>query len=159
MLQQNQHAVNPARPTSHTQLYGNPITVAGRVSGFYMERTREYYRKVDGSRHFLRKPAVITNDVAALAEAERLGADRVRIVDSETGNEYTCAIAVIRDYGFPVDRGYGRQIALPFGYWIQTAADGTITAPTLPQQPQPQTQPVAQQCALFDMPAERKGGY
>jgi hypothetical protein len=160
MLQQNQRAVNPARPTSHTQLYGNPVTVQGRVSGFYMERTHEYYRKVEGSRHFLRKPAAITNDVAALAEAERLGADRVRIVDSETGIEYTCAIAVIRDYGFSVDRGYGQQIALSFAYWIKTSPDGTVTPPTLPKQPQPQTQPVAQQCALFDMPAERRnGGY
>lgn len=151
-------AVNPRRTPSHTELYGNPITVQGRVSGFYMERTHEYYRKVDGSRHFLRKPPAITSDVAALSEAERLGADRVRIVDSETGNEYTCIIAVIRDYGFTVDRGYGRQIALTFPYWIRTAPDGTVTPPTLPKQPKPQPEPATQQPALFEMPAERRNG-
>lgn len=107
--------VNTERAPSHTEIYGNPITIRGRISGFYMERTREYYRRVEGSRHFLRKPPSITNDVAALAEAERMGADRVRIVDSETGNEYACIIAVIRDYGTIIDRGFGRQIALPFG--------------------------------------------
>jgi hypothetical protein len=135
-------------------MYGNPITVQGRISGFYMERNREYYRRVEGSRHFLRKPPSITNDVAALAEAERLGADRVRIVDAETGIEYTCIIAVIREHGTYIDRGYGQQIALPFAYWIQTAPDGTTTPPTLPKR-----QAVAQQPALFDMPVERKAVY
>jgi hypothetical protein len=113
---------------------------------------------VEGSRHFLRRPAAITNDLEALAEAERLGADRVRIVDSETGTEYTAIIAVIRDYGFIVDRGYGQQIALLLSYWVKTAPDGTVTPPTLPKQPKPQPA-AAQQPALFDVPAERKGGY
>lgn len=161
MLQQNQRAVNTSATLSHTEIYGNPITVRGRVSGFFMERTSEYYRKVEGSRHFLRKPPSIANDVAALAEAENLGADRVRIVDSETGNEYACIIAVIRDYGTIIDRGFGRQIALPFGYWIKTAPDGTVTPPTLPKQTktQPEPEPEAQPM-LFDMPAERRnGGY
>lgn len=142
-------SVNP----QSAEIFGNPIMVRGRISGFYMKRTREYYRRVDGSRHFLRKPPSITNDVDALAQAERLGADRVRIVDSETGFEYLCIVAVIRDYGFPIDRGYGQQIALPFAYWVKTAPDGTVTAPTLPKK---QPAPVAElpaQAALFDMPA------
>lgn len=138
-------------------LTGNPIIVAGKVSGFFMDRTREYYRKIQGSRHFLRKPAAITNDVTALAEAERLGADRVRIVDSETGIEYTCIIAVIRDYGTLIDRGWGEQVALPFGYWVQIAPDGTVMAPTLPKQLQVQP---ATQGALFDFDEPvRIGGY
>lgn len=159
MIKQNSTAVNPRRTPSHTELYGNPITVQGRVSGFYMAERHEYYRRVDGSRHFLRKPPAITNDLAALAEAERLGADRVRIVDSETGAEYACIIAVIRDYGFTVNRGHGQQVALLLGYWIKTAPDGTITPPTLPKQPKPQLEPAAQQPALFDVPVERKGAY
>lgn len=147
------------RVNSHDGLFGHPITIRGRISGFFMERTREYYRKIQGSKHFLRKPLAITNDVDALAEAERLGADRVRIVDSETGIEYTCIITVIRDYGFPVNRNYGEQIGLPLGYWIKTAPDGTVTPPTLPKQPQPQPAAMTDQPMLFDMPAGRKAAY
>lgn len=147
--------LGPAAPN----IFGNPITIRGRISGFFMERTKEYYRRVEGSRHFLRKPPAITNDVDALAEAERLGADRVRIVDSETGIEYLCAILVIREYGFPIDRGYGKQIGLPFAYWVKTAPDGTITPPTLPKAVAP-VAPVVEQPALFTYaePVQRRGG-
>lgn len=159
ILHHDAHRVN----LHNAGISGNPIMIRGRVSGFYMERTREYYRRVDGSRHFLRKPPAITNDIDALGEAERLGADRVRIVDSETGNEYLCAIPIIRDYGFPIDRGYGQQIALPFAYWIKTGPDGTVTPPTLPKtQPAPVAEPAAEQPTLFAFaePVTRRiGGY
>jgi hypothetical protein len=148
----------PVNLRSRIELHGHPLRIGGKVSGFYMERTHEYYRRVDGSRHFLRKPPAITNDLAALAEAERLGADRVRIIDSETGIEYLCAIAVIREHGFPISRGWGDQVALPFGYWIQCAPDGTITQPTLPKQAQPKP---AEQPSLFDCsePRRKVGAY
>lgn len=162
IISHNGGFVNLRSTQTYTGITGNPITIRGRISGFYTERTREYYRRVDGSRHFLRKPPAITNDIAALDMAQQMGADRVRIVDSETGMEYLCTIAVIREYGFIIDRGHGQQIALPFAYWIQCAPDGTITQPTLPKQlqPRPQPEPAAQQPMLFDMPAERRnGGY
>ena len=140
----------------YPHITGQPITVGNKVSGFFMERTSTYYRRIEGSRHFLKKPAGIANDIAALNEAERLGADRVRIVDTETGIEYTCIIAVIRDYGTLIDRGYGQQLALPFAYWIKTAPDGTVTPPSLPK-----PKPAAQQPALFsfDEPVTRRGAY
>lgn len=150
--------VNPGAHTAHPHLTGNPITIRGRISGFYMERTREYYRRVEGSKHFLRKPPSITNDLGALAEAERLGADRVRIVDSETRIEYLCAIAVIREHGFYLNRGHNKQLALPLAYWIKCAPDGTITQPTLPKRG---PEPVADQPTLFDFtePQRRGGAY
>ena len=155
IIPQDAHRVN-----SYDGVWGNPIPVRGRISGFFMERTREYYRRVDGSKHFLRKPPAITNDVDALAEAERLGADRVRIVDSETGNEYLCALAIIRDYGFTIDRGYGRQLALPFAYWVKVAPDGTVTAPTLPKAVAT-VEPEPEQPALFAFaePVRKGGAY
>lgn len=129
----------------YPHITGQPITVGNKVSGFFMERTSTYYRRVEGSRHFLKKPAGIANDLAALAEAERLGADRCRIVDSETGIEYLCALPIIYEFGSHIDRGFGQQLALPFAYWIRTAPDGTVTPPTLPKR-----QPEATQPALFD---------
>lgn len=148
ILHQDGAAVKPfdVQLTSrYPHITGQPITVGNKVSGFYMERSNTYYRRIEGSRHFLKKPAGIANDLAALAEAERLGADRCRIVDSETGCEYTCIIPIIREYGTLIDRGFGQQLALPFQYWVKTAPDGTLTNPTLPKQ-----QPAAQQPALFD---------
>lgn len=154
-IHQDAHCVkSESIHSGYPHLTGNPITIRGRISGFYMERTHEYYRRVEGSKHFLRKPPAITNDLAALAEAERLGADRVRIVDSETRIEYLCAIAVIREHGFYLNRGHGEQIALPLGYWIKCAPDGTITQPTLPKQPEPE-QPAL---FAFDEPGRRSGG-
>ena len=158
ILHQDGTAVKPfdVQLTSrYPHITGQPITVGNKVSGFLMAARREYYRRVEGSRHFLKKPAGIANDLAALAEAERLGADRCRILDSETGIEYLCALPIIYEFGTHIDRGFGQQIALPFAYWIRTAPDGTITKPTLPKQ-----QPAAQQPALFrfDEPVTRKMG-
>lgn len=154
IIQPDAHRVN-----SHDGLFGNPITIRGKVSGFFMERDKTYYRKVQGSKHFLRKPPAITNDLEVLAEAERLGADRCRIIDAETGVEYLCAILVIREYGFPIDRGFGKQIGLTFAYWAKVAPDGTITPPTLPKAVAPVAS-VAEQPALFAFaePVQRRGG-
>lgn len=156
-IAQNNGGVN-RQVTSRTPTApdGIPITVKSKISGFFMPRTLTYYRRVEGSRHFLRKPRAITNDMSALAEAERLGAERVRIVDSETGAEYTCIIPIIREHGFILDRGWGEQIALPFAYWIKTLPDGTITPPTLPKQPM--TQPQVIQGQLFNFSEQRRGG-
>lgn len=154
---QNDGGVN-RQATSRTQSApdGIPITVKNKTSGFFMPRTLTYYRRVEGSRHFLRKPPAITNDAAALAEAERLGAERVRIVDSETGIEYTCITPIIHDFGFTINRGWGEQIALPFAYWIKCAPGGMITQPTLPKQTQPQLKAI--QGTLFDFSEQRRGG-
>lgn len=150
------HDAPSVNSVTSRKLFGHPIRIGNKVSGFFLEPERQYYRKVDGSRHFLRKPPAITNDMAALAEAERLGADRVRIVDSETGIEYTCIIPIIHEYGFTLNRGWGEQIALPFAYWIKTTPDGTVTPPRLPNQPKPKSEIV--QGALFDFSEQRRGG-
>ena len=90
IISHNGGFVNLRSTQTYTGITGNPITIRGRISGFYMERTREYYRRVDGSRHFLRKPPAITNDVAALDMAQQMGADRVRIVETRPLSKLKC---------------------------------------------------------------------
>ena len=79
-----------------------------------------YYKTVTGSKHFLRTPPAISNDVQALRDAEKAGAIAVIIRDKETGIRYKSSIEAIFKFGISLNRGYGNQIALPMKYWIIT---------------------------------------
>jgi hypothetical protein len=89
--------------------------IIGYVSGLVFAKT------ISGSKHFLRRPAAIAFDVATLDAAEAAGAVMVKVTDGETGHVYAQRIVTIRAYGFPVTRGFGRQIALPLNAY---AIDG-----------------------------------
>jgi hypothetical protein len=87
----------------------------------------------------------IAFDAGVLAEVERLGANRVRIKNAETGTIYTASLAVIREYGRSVNYGYGEQIAVSFAYWQVTIPRSAEPS----KQPQRPAQPEAAQLALF----------
>ena len=89
--------------------------VVGRVSGGV------FRKRVRGSRHMLRNPRAWALDTQSLLDAERLGARVVAITDTETGRTFSASVALIRWRGFTFDRGHGRQIALPLGFWTVTA--------------------------------------
>jgi hypothetical protein len=76
-----------------------------------------FHKRVQGSRHFLRKPPAIALDVESLARAEVAGARSVEIDDEETGLTYRADFETIRAHGLRIDRGFGEQIALPFQRW------------------------------------------
>lgn len=80
-------------------------------------------KQVDGSRHFLRKPAGIAFDDAILRQADELGAQQVRVRDRETGVVYLTTVDAFARLGVKVDRGFGVQVCLPFAYW-QTQTPG-----------------------------------
>lgn len=102
----HQHNTTGARNQSPITLPGTN-QVIGYVEGQIFRKT------LQGSRHFLRRPAAIAFDLATLDAAEAAGAVAVLVTDSETGRRYAQRIEKIRKYGFPVVRGFGRQIALP----------------------------------------------
>ena len=79
-----------------------------------------FHKSVNGSKHFLRVPKAIANDIKVLNEAEKAGAKWVQILDKETDQTYKATIAHIRESGFPINRGWGKQIALPMNGWIQS---------------------------------------
>jgi hypothetical protein len=87
--------------------------IVGRVHGDTFEK------RVQASRHFLRTPPAIALDVQSLADAEKAGALRVEILDTESKTRYKATVAHILRAGFAVDRGFGRQIALPLDAWIR----------------------------------------
>ena len=77
----------------------------------------KFQKRLQGSRHFLRIPPSIANDETVLETAQNMGATNVSIFDMETGTVYESSIANIKEHGFRFDRGYGKQIGLPFKYW------------------------------------------
>jgi len=74
-------------------------------------------KQVDGSRHFMRKPAGIAFDAAILEAAERAGVRVVWVRDRETGDTYTCQLADFAQHAVKVDRGFGLQYCQPFTFW------------------------------------------
>jgi hypothetical protein len=78
---------------------------------------RTLCKVVKGSVHQLRKPPAWAIDAAVLEQARRDGALVVEVLDTETGVTYWAAISAFRRWGFDVDRGCGRQIALPLARW------------------------------------------
>jgi hypothetical protein len=87
--------------------------VVGQVSA------KVFFKKVRGSKHFLRKPPAIAFDIQSLEDAKDAGASTVRVLDEESGMTYQASIETIFTRGFPFDRGHGKQIGLAFRYWQQ----------------------------------------
>lgn len=95
---------------------GVPIWAAGKIVGEV--RNGVFTKRVRGSVHMLRRPPGWALDVQSLDEAEAAGVQTVCIIDTETGKRYRATVAVLRsDRAFGLDRGFGRQIALPLDYW------------------------------------------
>ena len=149
-----------SRPTfktqSRTDAGGKPIILhidgARRTAGFAMPNGY-WYRRIDGSRNFLRRPPGIASGKPALAEAERLGCMAAKVVDSETGDTYLAGFDVIRRYGVTIQRtGWEPQIALPFDHWRIIRRDGTEVTPIHERQAEPATNEDQQegQLSLFE---------
>ncbi len=104
-----------------------------------------FVKHLDGRRHFLRNPAAICFDVTTLDDAEAAGASSVAITDIATGACYRQKIAAIREHGFHVTRGFGRQIALKLHNF---SIDGRPSALRVPQ-PTTNEERKAMQTSLF----------
>ncbi len=91
-----------------------PIYVGRHIVGYVRGGV---FHKTLRSNHFLQKPPAIAFDVSTLRDAEQAGAQRVEIVDAESKRIYRAAISTIWTNGFRLNRGFGRQIALPLAEW------------------------------------------
>lgn len=77
----------------------------------------EVVKSVRGSKHFLRKPHAIAFDEQVIREADTLQATGFRVIDLETGEVYHAQMEEFVKGALVVDRGYGRQHALPLHKW------------------------------------------
>ena len=77
-----------------------------------------WVKRVRMSAHMLRRPPGWALDVADLDLAEAAGAHFVELREQERGVTYRAPIARIRAKGLPLERGYGKQLALSLGHWV-----------------------------------------
>lgn len=85
--------------------------VVGHIDGQML------WKRVEGSAHMLRCPPAWAWEKSALSEALRRGVTRCRIEDTETGRTYVAPLTFFWTKGFELDRGHGRQVALPLSCW------------------------------------------
>lgn len=126
---------------------GIPVTIKGRTCGYLMP-DGTYYKRIEGSRHIIRKLHGIgfSNDVIALAE--QMGASRIRVVDADTGIEYLSTFAKLRAEGIAWnDRIFGAQLVLRCNQFAQRLPSGALI------QPKNTTQPESTQLNMFEVAA------
>lgn len=92
------------------------IKVNGRIVGFVIGNE---FRKTIHTNWILRTPPALANDIQALHDAENAGAEYCVFPNADTGIIYRASISKIWDMGFPVNRGFGEQIALSLNLWTQ----------------------------------------
>ncbi len=90
---------------------GTPPKVVGTVEDGV------FTKPVKSKKHLLRSPLSWALDETSLQEVENAGGKEVRLMDADSGNCYIAAVSTIREKGFQLDRGFGKQIALGLSHW------------------------------------------
>ncbi len=101
------------KQTNGTPMYSEQGKHIGNVIG-------NEWRKDLLNRWMLTTPPAIANDVQALRNAVRAGAEYVVATNKDNGIIYRVSIAKIFDKGFDVNRGFGLQRGLALSEWMQT---------------------------------------
>lgn len=87
-----------------------PIRVRGRLVGLVVGQT---FRRHMRPEHYLRRPRAIAVDVEVLDQLDRLQVDVLEFIDVATGDTRATSRQTFLDRSFPLDRGFGRQRAMP----------------------------------------------
>ncbi len=82
-------------------------------------------KHVDTNTHQLRFPPAWCIDRHHLERLEALGAAGVRLID-EKGTEWRATTAAFERFGIPLERGHGRQVALPLAKWDVQTPGGSV---------------------------------
>ena len=91
-------------------IYGAEGKVRGVIENRILRKT------ICGRVHLLRKPPAIAID-ARMYDRYRPHFDEIEITDTETGVVYRVAARCFDRWRFVIERGYGRQYALPLSRW------------------------------------------
>jgi len=90
------------------------VTEAGRTV---------FRRLVQGDRHMVRVPeSAWAFDAEVLERVSAAGATEVEVIDQD-GRRWWTSLSYLLERGEPLDRGHGRQIALPLRLWSFLPAD------------------------------------
>jgi len=77
-------------------------------------------------KHILRRPPAIAVQISVLEELEGLGAKGVLAI-MPNGRRLFAPLSEFRLRGIVIDRGYGRQVALPLKRWREQPAEAQLT--------------------------------
>lgn len=137
----------PLRTQNQRSNDGIPVILNDRTCGFVMP-DGTYYKRIQGSRHIIRRLNGIGFNIDVIAQAEKLGASRIRVVDADSGIEYLSTMPTLRAQGIEWnDRTYGAQIVLKCNQFAQRLPSGTLI------QPKNTTQPESKQLDMFEVAA------
>lgn len=120
-----------------------------RVVGIVSGRTYEKKLKSTGILH---SPPAIALSVDELRQAERAGAEFLRVQATDTGETYAIDLDLFRHFGFQVSRGYGEQLACElhhFGRSSRIADRNPITDNPRLGKGKEYQRPLVQQLPLF----------
>lgn len=92
-------------------------TANGKIAGTFNPRTGTF-AKTCRHEHVLRKPPAIAYDKTVVVELKRLGCTTLRVL-MDDGGVLTASFQTLLECGFELDRGHGRQIALPLQRWTR----------------------------------------
>lgn len=93
-------------------------TSDGRPSGCVVEHGI-LKRRVQASKHMLRRPPSWAIEERILKEAEAQGATMVEVVDVESHTTYVAPLQSFWTRGIAIDRGFALQRALPLCFWTR----------------------------------------
>jgi len=91
-------------------IYGAQGKIRGVIENRILRKT------ICGSLHLLRKPPAIALD-ARMYDRYRPYFDEIEITDTETGTVYRAGAPYFDKRRFVIERGYGKQYALPLSCW------------------------------------------
>jgi len=101
--------------TTNEPFYNSRGQIVGRMQDGWLTK------HVDSSKRQLLKPPAWCIDREHLERLEEIGAVGVLLID-EQGTEWRATVGTFRQYGIPINRGHGVQVALPLARWRRRAA-------------------------------------
>jgi hypothetical protein len=82
------------------------------------------FRRNFQDRHILRDPPALALDSYVLAQLQALGVVKLELKHKPTGEIFRSSLEHFLDASFPLDRGYGPQLAMPLAFWIRERPGG-----------------------------------
>ena len=113
-----------------------PVYVNGRVVGRIEGNT--FYKTIRKGL-YLESPPGIAFEETSIDDAIKMGASKVEVKDTDTGVIYRAPIAIVLEKGMPLDRQWGKQIALLMRYWDYEGKPEIVPLKLKPE-PKPVTQ-------------------
>lgn len=99
-----------------------PVKAQGKIIGFLQDHT--FTKRVQGSKHMLRKPPGWCISKQAFIEEVMPRAEMIIVEDIENGSIYECRTEVFTENAFEIQRGnFEPQLALALKFW-ETRGNG-----------------------------------